>query len=159
MFRVMNGKPTFVEVVRIGKMSLMAITPKYLEEQISMYLSQNDSDGMNAGKQNKPYSKPTGVSKHTDVVMDEQEYKYNQMMEEVRKQQLDAMKEKEFEQLVLKKEMSIQRRKASEMECLIDRLDAEPKSGDIVRVAFRLPSGQRITRNFLKSAPAEVSKP
>lgn len=158
LFRVVNGKPSFVDVMRIGKMGLVAITPKFIEEQIGMYLSQNDSDGMNANKPQKVYNE-TGISPHTDHLMDDQERKYNQMMEEVRQKQLEAMKEKEMEQLQLKKEMSIQRRKQSDMDSLIDRLDPEPKSGEIVRIAFRLPSGQRITRNFLKSAQVEVSLP
>lgn len=77
-------------------------------------------------------------------------------MEEVRQKQLKELEEKEFAQLALKKELSKQRRKASEIEQLVAKLEPEAKTGDLIRIAVRLPSGARVTRAFSKSSRVEV---
>jgi hypothetical protein len=156
LFKVSKGKPVSVTSIPFGKMSKVQITTKFIEEKLSHFLTHNDTDpaGGNFGNSAENYQFPD-VSPHSDNMMYEQELKYKQMMEEVRQKQLKELEEKEFGQLALKKELSIQRRKASEIDMLVARLEPEAKSGDMIRIAVRLPSGTRITRNFSKSSRVE----
>lgn len=80
------------------------------------------------------------------------------MMEELRQKQLREIEEKEMAQLALKKELSKQRRKASDIDQLVSKLEPEATTGDIIKIAVRLPSGARVTRNFSKSSRVEVAQ-
>lgn len=50
--------------------------------------------------------------------------------------------------------------KASEAELrrnLVGLLTAEPTTGSVINIAFRLPSGARLTRNFRQEEPIKVT--
>ena len=78
------------------------------------------------------------------------------MIEEENRKALEKKMEQAEQELMLKKEMSTQRRYKLEIQNLIDELGPEPKSGDRILIALKMPKGQKIQRHFYTSDRVRV---
>lgn len=168
LFKVVSGKPSAVETIYLEGMRVTEISPHILEPRLSKYLSTKDIDQVvvqpPAPQPKTVVAAPrkisaSGYSDPRDI-RDEQEYNYQRMIDEENRKADEArrkLEEKQFEELTLQKKMlSIQRRERLKKETYIANLPAEPSSGDIIKIAVRLPDGARLQRTFNRSDLVEV---
>ena len=67
--------------------------------------------------------------------------------------------EKEKEEVERKrKEDSIRKKAINKKKAYLNELQIEPQTGDIIKVAFRLPDASRVTRNFGREEKAKVER-
>ena len=89
-------------------------------------------------------------------IKEEQDRKFKEMIEaEKAKADLEAVAKLEAQekalQEVIKKTEEEQKKKS-----FLAALTNEPAEGDLINVAFRLPNGSRLTRNFRQAEPIKV---
>ena len=149
-------------------MKMTEISSHILEPKLGKYLSTKDVDQVVAQppapqpKNVVPAQRKVSASGYSDPrdIRDEQEYNYQKMIDEENRKADEArrkLEEKQFEELTLQKKMlSIQRRERLKKETYIANLPAEPSSGDIIKIAVRLPDGARLQRTFNRSDLVEV---
>lgn len=98
----------------------------------------------------------TGSSFFLISLIKEQDQKFNEMIEaEHLKAELAQIKEKEEKE---KEEIeavtrSIEREKRLKFK---EGLAEEPSKGELIQIAFRLPTGKRVSRKFTKQDPIKV---
>ena len=89
---------------------------------------------------------------------EEQNRKYMDMIHEEQKKHSEKL-EKEKEDVERKrKEDSIRKKAINKKKAYLNELQVEPQTGDIIKVAFRLPDASRVTRNFGREEKAKVER-
>jgi len=164
-FRVYNNNPAFPEVIKLDKQTKASLNAKWLEEKLSKYLSEHDSDHLpkiplEQRKSEPPvdtYAQP-GLNKFTSKeIKQDQDYKYRKMIEEENKKAQAALQQKEKEKQEKAANEAKLKQKDAEKNRLITSLGEEPKTGDIIKIRLRLPCGTTVSRSFNKKDHVEVT--
>lgn len=87
---------------------------------------------------------------------EEQNRKYLDMIHEEQKKHSEKVEKEKEETERKRKEDSIRKKAINKKKSYLSELQVEPQSGDIIKVAFRLPDATRVTRNFGRDEKAKV---